>query len=320
MRLIIKKISKFSIGGILNFLIKIGLTFFLTERLKVWYFSSYIITLLVLLIYGFYYNAYITFDVKNNQKHNFMKFSVIMILFLLLDGMLVRILTDFLGLYYLLSIVLVTFVLFFARFFTYNKFVFINKDNESQINGLFSLLIQEIRMKQILPFLKGNSSFLDIGSSLGEVIRYLPVKSYYVGIEGNHQFYFNAKKRYPNKNFINTYLTKENVNLLNINKKVDCIIALAVVEHMNNPVEIISALKRYLKKNGRIIITSPSKKARLILKIGSKIGLFMKEMDEHKNHFTKKELKNLVKSAGYNIEHYHSFEFGLNHFMVIRNN
>jgi 2-polyprenyl-3-methyl-5-hydroxy-6-metoxy-1,4-benzoquinol methylase len=237
--------------------------------------------------------------------------------FSVLDGIVVKIVTDALGVYYIASILIVTMVLFVLRFMAYQKVVFINKNERSQINGIISPLLQKIRINQAKRFMKGNS-FLDVGSSLGEIIRILPKKAIYVGIEGNKDFFINAKNKNPNHKFINLYLNKNNVKNLKIKEKFDTIFALAVVEHMNDPEQIISGLKKYLKPEGRIIITTPSKWSELILNLGSKLGIFMEEMGEHKKQFTKEEIIKLGISAGYSIEHYKSFELGMNHLLVLK--
>jgi len=118
------KMIKFFIGGIFSLSLKLGLTFLLTEIFKMWYFLSYIITLVVVLLYGFFYNAHITFKVTDNKRINFVKFCAITLSLLVLDGFLVKLLTDYFNVYYLISIFVVSIVLFFTRFETYNKFVF----------------------------------------------------------------------------------------------------------------------------------------------------------------------------------------------------
>ena len=190
-------------------------------------------------------------------------------------------------------------------------------NNQTPISGILSPFLQKNRFKNAKPYFKGKS-FLDIGCSLGEIIPHLPKNSKYLGIEGNKTYLMNAKKRWPRHKFLNIYLEKNNVNRLNITERFDTIIALAVIEHMNEPKKILKGLKKYLKKNGIIIISTPTKFSEFILRFGSKFRIFSSsQIHKHKQHFTKKELKNLVKEAGYKIIHYHSFEFGLNHLIVI---
>ena len=186
----------------------------------------------------------------------------------------------------------------------------------SQINGLLSPMLQRMRFGAALPFLKGGS-FLDIGCSQGEIIKHLPEGSEYTGIEGNKDYFQAARQQNPGKKFINLYLDEENAKHLDVGR-VDVIIALAVIEHMENPVDVLSAMRRYLKPGGRIIISTPSKKSELVLRFGSKLRIFTSEMHEHKKQFSKDELFDMVKRSGYRVELYKSFEIGMNHLIVIR--
>jgi len=190
------------------------------------------------------------------------------------------------------------------------------KVNQSQINGLLSPILQKMRIINAKPYFSGNR-FLDIGSSLGEIIKYLPLNSEYVGIEGNKIYYGNAKKLYPDKQFINLYLDRKNVKYLPVNGKFDTIIMLAILEHVDHPADILSSLKKFLSDKGVIIVSTPNKTGNAILNLGSKIGLFMNEMDEHRELFTKKRLFDMAQKSGYKVVHYHSFELGMNHLMVL---
>ncbi len=188
---------------------------------------------------------------------------------------------------------------------------------QSQINGLLSPLLQYIRIKKILPFIKGNR-ILDIGSSNGELLKYLPRDIDYIGIEGNAKYCKTAQLFNPNYKFINLYIDGENFINLNIPKR-DTIVMLAILEHLNKPVETLKNLKKFISKNGNIIITTPNKYSEKILKIGSNLKIFMSEMNEHKNHFSKKDLFDICRMAGTKVIHYSKFEFGFNHLIVLKN-
>ncbi|MCH7755802.1 GtrA family protein, partial [candidate division KSB1 bacterium] len=181
------RVTKFALGGVINFLIKISVTFFLTEVIAIWYFGSYVISLFILIIFSFFYNAYITFNVRDNKRKNIIKYSIALIVLSFIDAFSVKLITEEIGVFYLASIVVVTGALFFVKFFVYKKIVFKKKRNNSQINGLLSPLLQKLRIKNAKRFFRGKS-FLDIGCSLGEIIPHLPKDAEYVGIEGNEDY------------------------------------------------------------------------------------------------------------------------------------
>lgn len=120
----IKKLSFFLAGGVLNFLLKLILTVFLTEYLKLAYYISYIITLSIIIFYSFFYNAYLTFRVKENVKSNFIKYTFALLTFNFLDAGLVGFITESLGVYYIISIVITTFCLLIVKYIVYNSIVF----------------------------------------------------------------------------------------------------------------------------------------------------------------------------------------------------
>ena len=120
----VKKISLFLAGGAINFLIKIVSTVLLTEYLKLPYYISYITTLSVIILYSFFYNAYLTFKVHINLKSNFIKYVVALLGFNILDAGLVSLITESLGVYYLISIVVTTVCMLIFKYIVYNSIVF----------------------------------------------------------------------------------------------------------------------------------------------------------------------------------------------------
>ena len=125
--LLSKKFIKFSIGGLINYGLKIFITLLLTEVLNFWYFHSYIISLIVVIIFGFYYNIFITFKVKENKGVNFIKYLFALLIFITLDALLVKFTTEVIGFHYLISIIIITTLIFFSKYFVFGKFIFTKK-------------------------------------------------------------------------------------------------------------------------------------------------------------------------------------------------
>ena len=61
------RLGKFFYGGIINYVLKIGITVLLTEFFEMWYLLSYIVSLFIVIIFSFWYNAYITYEIKRNK-------------------------------------------------------------------------------------------------------------------------------------------------------------------------------------------------------------------------------------------------------------
>jgi len=115
---------RFSLGAPLAYILKIGITFLLTEIASIHYFLSYVVTYVLIVLFAYFYNNYITFR-KNPAYRSFRNFIIAYLFFIILDLFLVKTLTDFYQINYLLSITLVTITLFFLKFFVYHKKVFV---------------------------------------------------------------------------------------------------------------------------------------------------------------------------------------------------
>ena len=127
-------------------------------------------------------------------------------------------------------------------------------------------------------------------------------------------------------------IKKGNISLIksDIEKKLklktnnfDIVLALAVLEHLNNPENLVKEAFRILKRNGTLIITTPSKLSKPILEFLAFKTNFSPsariEMQDHKMYYDKEHLWTMLVRAGFNPINiklkYH--KFGLNLFSII---
>jgi len=97
----------------------------------------------------------------------------------------------------------------------------------------------------------------------------------------------------------------------------DVVTLLAIIEHVNEKQakELLKEVHRALKPGGKAILTTPTDKADIILRIMSKLFLVSsEEIDEHKQLYTSKILREQLEYAGFKNDaiEIKSFEFGLN--------
>lgn len=118
-----RKFIMYLLGGAQNYAIKLGLTALLTEVFGLWYLASYIIAVTTAIIVNFFYNMHITFRAKGKKMHRFMKYVGFILLTMVIDVALVKVLTD-IGIYYLVSIILVTTVLTIFKYYVFNYHIF----------------------------------------------------------------------------------------------------------------------------------------------------------------------------------------------------
>ncbi len=94
---------------------------------------------------------------------------------------------------------------------------------------------------------------------------------------------------------------------------VDCITMLAVIEHLEQPSEIIKECWRILKKEGVLIMTTPKAKSERLIKLYS--AEFRRNPSEHKHYYNYNSMQNLLRGY-FSIAVYKNFLFGLNQLFV----
>ena len=144
-----------------------------------------------------------------------------------------------------------------------------------------------LRFKYINKHLKGNE-ILDIGSSEGNIHRLL------VDNNKNRKFYTLDLK---NADF-NIDLEKPK----RINKKFDTLIAGEIIEHLSNPSHFIKYCCSLLKKNGRLILTTPNASGLQYL-INPGWCVNYKDYSGHKQTFTIEMIKRLFVEAKLNVNY-----------------
>ena len=97
----------------------------------------------------------------------------------------------------------------------------------------------------------------------------------------------------------------------------DVVTMLAVFEHLDNDklVPILKEIKRVLKKEGLLFITTPAPWADKLLHFMARTGLISKEeIHEHKTHYTRTKIEDIINKAGFKKEKIKNgyFELGFN--------
>ena len=134
----------------------------------------------------------------------------------------------------------------------YNKYVNYHSFLDDGLND--SLLLE-------IP--KNISSVLDLGCGDGRLVNLLPEDVYYMGIDYSINRIIKAIEKY--KLYINYFFICSNLeNFIksnDCNKQFDMIFFIEVLEHLENPLDIIRKIKKkYLTKNGKILATIPINK------------------------------------------------------------
>ncbi|KUK94829.1 MAG: Methyltransferase type 11 [Methanothrix harundinacea] len=189
------------------------------------------------------------------------------------------------------------------------------KIDKGQITGILSPLLEMWRLNKVRNHIVGDC-ILDFGCGYGKLAKEIP-GMYYIGVDIDEGVLESAKKL--NTNIKGAYFYNVNQSEWR-SHKFDTIILAAVIEHFDNPKTLLIYLTKFLNSNGRIIITTPTPNAGIVLTIGSKLGLFSREaLEEHKSLLNESYFVDLSDTIGLMLEKYETFEFGLNQLIIYKN-
>jgi len=119
------KLLKYGIGGGLAFLITLFLTYFLTEKIKIYYLLSAILGYSAGFFINFTFQSFITFSTKTTlYLQRFLKFIFFQIFGLIFYSILLAFFTEILNIYYLLSLILSSGLTYILNFYLAKNFVF----------------------------------------------------------------------------------------------------------------------------------------------------------------------------------------------------
>lgn len=159
--------------------------------------------------------------------------------------------------------------------------------------------------QKIIKTVGKNKQVLDIGCASGYLARQMKKRNCLVtGVEVDKKSAKKAQK-YCRKVIIGDI--EDRKTLIKIGKKeYDVILATDVLEHLENPGEVLKNLAVFMKKNSRLIISVPNiafLTNRLLLLLGKFEYTSYGIMDlTHLRFFTKKTILKIVEKEGYKVE------------------
>jgi SAM-dependent methyltransferase len=156
--------------------------------------------------------------------------------------------------------------------------------------GLLSPFLRRQRLSAVRPYLSGR--VLDVGCGSGTLASYVDHRSY-VGLDPDPVSIATARIKFPEHTFIQqTGLDGATF---------ETVVAMAVIEHVPNPVAFLRSLKSNLDrtKSARIVCTTPHPSMDWVHWIGSRAGLFSRSAnEEHEDLLDHKKLADAGHRAG----------------------
>jgi 2-polyprenyl-3-methyl-5-hydroxy-6-metoxy-1,4-benzoquinol methylase len=165
-------------------------------------------------------------------------------------------------------------------------------------------------MKRVSRIIRPEDTVLDVGCGSGRLLEFLPPSVRYVGVDVVDSLLNLGRQKYDRGRFIQADLNEVTPEL----GQFSTITLLAVIEHIPNPETFMKNLvRRYLNREGRLIITTPAPWGRRIHDLGAVIGLFSRHAsEEHEEFLGRAELVNLSANLGFKMVLFKRFLFGLN--------
>jgi len=172
-------------------------------------------------------------------------------------------------------------------------------------------ILQKMRLRAVAPYIKEMDYILDVGTGDGAFFRYFDKVSG-VGIDPDPKG-GNINKRV-------TIITDIFPSYELKNRNFDAIVMLAVLEHI--PEKKLNAIsencRSFLKMNGLVLITVPSKKVDFILKVLKKIKIVDAETLHQHYGFDVKKVDQLFNSSHFKLLVKRKFQLGLNNLFVFK--
>lgn len=160
--------------------------------------------------------------------------------------------------------------------------------------------------RQSIELIPNNCRILEIGCSTGFMGKYLRRQKhcYVVGVEKGIDEVKEAKK---SLNQVIDGDVEEKITLARIDEKFDVVFASAIIEHLKDPWTALKNWKKFLKKNGFLIITT-SNISHWSIRLQLLVGKFNYQEygildNTHLHFFTTETFKKLVKNSGYKVEY-----------------
>lgn len=174
-----------------------------------------------------------------------------------------------------------------------------------QAVGLLSPWLRRARIRAVLPFLQGR--VLDYGCGIGALAEHIS-PDHYMGFDTDAESTEEAIRAHPTHAFVTTVPPA----------RFDTIVALALIEHLDDQQSFLQRTASLLAEHGRIVLTTPHPGAEIIHALGARMGLFSRSAAaEHTVLLDRDTLRTLAESSGLRITHFARFLVGLNQLVVL---
>ncbi len=173
------------------------------------------------------------------------------------------------------------------------------------------------RLRRAASFLTGHR-VLDAGCNIADLVGFLPPEAMYVGLEVMPEVVELDRARFPGHEFIHCDIGEDWPAIVT-RRRFDHVALLAVLEHLTAPESVLARARDVLAPRGTIVLTTPHPRAHTPHRLGAAIGLFSADAsDEHEALYDRDGLETLARQAGLAVDHYETFQLGMNQLVVLK--
>lgn len=172
--------------------------------------------------------------------------------------------------------------------------------------GLLTGYLARSRYAAAQPHLRGR--VLDVGCANGLLTQWCKPTAY-VGVDIDEQSVAAARRDRPGFRFETSLPTDE---------EFDTVVALALIEHVKDPADLLHTLGGVLRPAGVLVLTTPHPRMEWAHTAGAKVKLFSHEAhEEHEDLIDLPRMKELAAEADLRVAHYQRFLFGANQLFIL---
>ena len=131
----------------------------------------------------------------------------------------------------------------------------------------------------------------------------------YVGFDIDESTLEVARARYPSHRF---------TSQLPEGEAFDTVVSMAVIEHVEDPVEYLLGLRAFVRDGGCVILTTPHPSSKAIYGLGARLGIFSKlASEEHHPLLGEAEIARSAQAAELQVVRFGTFMAGANQLAVL---